>query len=103
MGFPEQRRAMVDRAFATFGVAADWDGTPVTVRLRGQDEEGRYGQVSLVRREITLRVRSWQIVQPAKGQVVTITEGPQAGRYEIGRGSMMDVKGVWDCPAQMLS
>lgn len=98
MAFPDLTRRITDRAFETFGFAADWDGQAVLIRLGGADDDGRYGAISMVRRDLVARVRSWEVAQPVTGQIITVAAGTHQGRYEVGRGVMRDGKGVWLCP-----
>lgn len=100
MAFPDAQQRVTDTAFSTFGIAADWGGQPALIRLGGADEDGRFGPISMVRRELTARVRSWEIAQPIQGQIITVESGVRAGRYEVGRGVMLDGKGVWLCPVK---
>jgi hypothetical protein len=105
----ERRRRLVDAAFATFGDAAEWshlvaeqaqwvvDG--VTVRCREQDQDDRFGAVSIIRRSIIIRVRSWEVETPEVDQVVDIADGRWAGSYVIAAKPMLDKSGVWECPA----
>jgi len=101
-GFPERRRALVDASFATFGEDAEWPelGT-VRVRFKTTDEDSRFGGVDFVERSTMIRVRSWEVVQPAIGTVVIIADGPNAGSYPIVKRPMLDIKGVWDCPIEI--
>jgi len=100
--FPERRRALVDASFATFGEDAEWPKLGIVrVRFKTTDEDSRFGGVDLVERSTVIRVRSWEVVQPAIGTVVTITDGPNAGSYPIVEKPMLDIKGVWDCPIEI--
>ncbi len=101
-GFPERRRWLVDASFATFGEDAEWPelGT-VRVRFKTTDEDSRFGGVDLVERSTMIRVRSWEVAQPAIGTVVEIATGPNAGSYPIVERPMLDIKGVWDCPIEI--
>lgn len=105
----ERRRRLVDAAFATFGDAAEWSHLvteqarwvmePVTVRCREQDQDDRFGAVSIIRRSIIIRVRSWEVEMPEVDQVVDIPDGRWAGSYVIAAKPMLDKSGVWECPA----
>jgi len=97
-GFAERRRGLVDAGFRAFGDAALWGDEPVTVRLKVRDEDDRFGKVSIVSRSTILRVRSWEVEQPTVGTVVTMG----AVSYRLKAGSMLDAKGVWDCPAEQV-
>ena len=90
----ERRRALVDAGFRTFGDAALWGDQPVTVRVKTQDEDDRFGKVAIVNRGTILRVRSWEVEQPTVGTTVAVG-GVQ---YRLKAGLMLDAKGVWDCP-----
>lgn len=98
MGFSEHRRLLVDTGFETFGGPATWAGIPVRIRIRARDEDDKYGSVRLVSRSTIFRLRSWEAVAPVVGQTVTVTEGPNVGEWTVGKGCMMDEKGVWQCP-----
>lgn len=100
MGFSELREALTNRAFETFGDPAEWSGVGHTVMIRpkGRDEDDRFGQVRVVTRSTIIRVRRSEVPQPEVGDVVAIAVGRLVGRYVVRRGSMLDDKGVWDCP-----
>lgn len=101
MSFPERRRALVDAGFATFGEDAEWPelGT-VRIRFKATDEDSHFGTVNLVERSTVIRVRSWEVAQPAIGTVIEILTGPNTGSYPIVEKPMLDLKGVWDCPIE---
>lgn len=102
MSFPELRRRLIDAGFATFGEDAEWEGIgTVRVRFKSTDEDGGFGQVRLVERSTIIRVRSWQVAQPAIGAIVQIASGPNAGAYPIVRTPMLNIRGVWDCPIEI--
>jgi hypothetical protein len=101
-GFPERREAGVDQRSTTFGEDAEWPELGIVrVRFKTTDEDSRFGGVDLVERSTVIRVRSWEVVQPAIDTVVTITDGPNAGSYPIVEKPMLDIKGVWDCPIEI--
>lgn len=101
-GFPEQRRALTDAAFAVFGEDADWRGRPdpVRIRLKARDEEQGFASVRIVEKVLVARVRSWELTTPARGDGFSITTGPNIGSYVIAAKPMLDDHGVWDCDVE---
>jgi hypothetical protein len=100
-GFPELRRALTDAAFATFGEDAAWSGRaqPVRIRVKGKDEDDRFGSVSLTRRTVVVLVRSWELT-PAQGDIVIIANPAVAGSWRVKARPMRDGKGVWVCSVE---
>lgn len=94
----ERRRALVDAGFRTFGDAALWGDQPVTVRLKTQDEDDRFGKVAIVSRATILRVRSWEVEQPVAGTIVMVA----GAEYRLKAGMMLNQKGVWECPVALV-
>jgi len=96
MSFPELRKAMVDRTFATFGEDAGWTGhaEPVRIRRRVEDDDARLSLSEFRTRATIFRVRSWEVAAPVIGDIVT----PAGGTFRIVEEPSLDVKGVWDCP-----
>jgi hypothetical protein len=98
-GFADARAALVDAAFAEFGVASLWRDVEqiVPVRLRSGDVDERFGGAMLVERPLTARFRRLDIASPAIGDEFMIEEGDDAGVYAITGRPMLDAKGVWAC------
>jgi hypothetical protein len=101
-GFPEQRRALTDAAFAAFGEDALWldQSQAVRVRVAGRDEEQGFGGARIVEKVLVIRLRSWEVELPAIGQKYLVEAGPDAGIYTIAAKPMLDPKGVWDCDVE---
>ena len=98
MGLSERREAITDLAFATFGDPATWDDKPVTIRPQQRQEDDGYGPVRVASTSTIIRVRKSEVPDPQAGNIVVVSTGRLAGRYTVRRGSLLDVKGVWDCP-----
>ena len=103
MGFSERREALTDVAFATFGDPATWDGKSVTIRSKQGEEDDGYGSIRVVTTSTIIRVRKSEIPEPKVGDIVVVPGGRLAGRYAVGRGAMLDDRGVWDCPMEAAS
>lgn len=97
MDFPEHRRRLTDRAFATFGEDASWSGiaAPVRVRTASIDAEQRFGNALVARPSTVVLVRSWEVAAPVKGDRVTLASGVA---YQVGDRPLRDERGVWRCP-----
>lgn len=110
MSFSERRRAVTDAAFATFGETAlwslgadaigSWMDKDVLVWFRKHDEDDRFGPISLVTTSEIIRVRSWEVEEPALDDLIEVRAGPHAGSYAVKARPMLDDRGVWHCPVE---
>lgn len=103
MSFHSERRALTDAAFATFGLAATFNGAPVVVRLASADQDIKFQSVSVIASVTRLRVRSWEVAVVSKGDTFEITEGPAEGSWQLIDKPMRDRRGVWDAAAERVA
>lgn len=103
MSFPHHRRELVDSVFDTLGERARWGvgGPIVSVRRASSDDEEMMGELSIISRGERLKVRSWEIAAPKRGDVVEMVDDadvPTGEVLTVSGEAKRSRNGVWTMP-----